>query len=153
MDKQNQEKLITVREAATQTGKNPETIRRWIWSGKLPAQKIGNQLFIRETSLSPYYAAQIDDTNNGSNTSQTLQEDKAFEEYLASVRLKPEEVNRMVEEWRRKVYGTTKESEQAAKNKFKAEMKKARIFREKLRKRGLVFDTAELIREVREGRP
>lgn len=26
-------------------------MRRWIWDGKLPARKIGNQLFIRQTDL------------------------------------------------------------------------------------------------------
>ena len=28
---------ITVRQAAKECGRNPETIRRWIWSGKLAA--------------------------------------------------------------------------------------------------------------------
>ena len=32
------EKMVTVREAATECGRNPETIRRWIWAGKLPAE-------------------------------------------------------------------------------------------------------------------
>ncbi len=41
------ERLISVRQAATECGRNMETIRRWIWSGKLPAQKLGNQLFIK----------------------------------------------------------------------------------------------------------
>ena len=43
--------LINVREAALQCGRNMETIRRWIWGGKLPAQKLGNQLFIRNKDL------------------------------------------------------------------------------------------------------
>lgn len=30
--------LLSVREAARGSGGNPETIRRWIWSGKLGAQ-------------------------------------------------------------------------------------------------------------------
>lgn len=45
------DKLITVREAAKECGRNEETIRRWIWSGKLPAEKLGNQLFIKITDL------------------------------------------------------------------------------------------------------
>jgi len=40
------QELVTVREAAKESGRNMETVRRWIWSGKLPAQKLGNQLFI-----------------------------------------------------------------------------------------------------------
>lgn len=42
---------LSVREAAQQCGKNAETIRRWIWSGKLPAEKMGNQLFIKKSDL------------------------------------------------------------------------------------------------------
>lgn len=49
--KEVKEKLITVREAATEYGRNMETVRRWIWSGKLPAQKLGNQLFIKRSDL------------------------------------------------------------------------------------------------------
>ena len=45
------EKMITVREAANECGKNPETVRRWIWSGRLPAQKLGNQLFVKKSDL------------------------------------------------------------------------------------------------------
>ena len=33
---------ITVREAARRAHRSEETIRRWIWSGRLPARKRGN---------------------------------------------------------------------------------------------------------------
>jgi excisionase family DNA binding protein len=33
---------ISVREAARRTRRSEETIRRWIWSGRLPARKDGN---------------------------------------------------------------------------------------------------------------
>ena len=45
------DRLISVKEAATECGRNPETVRRWIWNGKLPAEKLGNQLFIRRHDL------------------------------------------------------------------------------------------------------
>ena len=45
---------INVREAASQCGRNAETIRRWIWDGKLPAQKLGNQLFIKKKDLASF---------------------------------------------------------------------------------------------------
>ncbi len=48
------DKLISVREAAKECGRNPETIRRWIWSGKLPAEKLGNQLFVKRENLLRY---------------------------------------------------------------------------------------------------
>jgi len=57
--------LITVRQAAALCGRDPETIRRWIWSGKIRAKKLGNQLFleknqltgcVRETAVAEYRA-------------------------------------------------------------------------------------------------
>lgn len=45
------EQLITVREAARICHRSEETIRRWIWSGKLPARKLGNQLFVTDGDL------------------------------------------------------------------------------------------------------
>ncbi len=43
--------LVTVREAARECSRTTETVRRWIWGGKLPAQKLGNQLFINRADL------------------------------------------------------------------------------------------------------
>jgi len=48
------DELISVRQAAAECGRNPETIRRWIWSGKLPAEKLGNQLFVKRIALESY---------------------------------------------------------------------------------------------------
>ena len=42
---------VTVPEAARRAGRSPETIRRWIWSGKLPSEKVGNQHVIEEAAL------------------------------------------------------------------------------------------------------
>ena len=43
--------MITVPEAARRAGKNPETIRRWIRTGRLSAQKVGTQHIIAEEDL------------------------------------------------------------------------------------------------------
>lgn len=43
--------MITVPQAARKTGRDPETIRRWIRSGKLRAKKIGTQHLIEEVDL------------------------------------------------------------------------------------------------------
>jgi excisionase family DNA binding protein len=43
--------MITVPEAARRTGRNPETIRRWIREGKLRSQKVGTQHLIDEDEL------------------------------------------------------------------------------------------------------
>jgi excisionase family DNA binding protein len=37
---------ITVREAAARVGRSTETVRRWIWSGRLPAVKHGNTYYV-----------------------------------------------------------------------------------------------------------
>jgi excisionase family DNA binding protein len=46
--------MLTVPEAAKRTGRNPETIRRWIREGKLAAHKIGTQHVIEEDDLSAF---------------------------------------------------------------------------------------------------
>jgi len=43
--------MLTVPEAARIAGRDPETIRRWIRTGKLPATKVGTQHVIRESDL------------------------------------------------------------------------------------------------------
>lgn len=45
--------MITVPEAAKRAGRDPETIRRWIRSGRLKAGKIGTQHVIEESDLEP----------------------------------------------------------------------------------------------------
>ena len=43
--------MLTVPEAARRTGRNPETIRRWIREGRLRATKVGTQHVIDEADL------------------------------------------------------------------------------------------------------
>jgi len=82
--------LIDVREAARQCGRNAETVRRWIWGGKLAAQKLGNQLFIkkedftvfcRETATLKYRADPIEKEINDII-------DKQQEEYMSGISIK-----------------------------------------------------------------
>ena len=42
---------LTVREAARRAGRSEETIRRWIWAGRLRARKIGNTYRISAADL------------------------------------------------------------------------------------------------------
>ncbi len=43
--------MITVPEAARRVDRNPETIRRWIRSGRLRSQKVGTQHLVDEREL------------------------------------------------------------------------------------------------------
>lgn len=42
---------LTVREVAARVGRTEETVRRWIWSGRLPASKRGNVLYVEEADV------------------------------------------------------------------------------------------------------
>jgi excisionase family DNA binding protein len=46
-----EEDLLTVRAAALLCNRSEETIRRWIWSGRLSSRKLGNQHFISRADL------------------------------------------------------------------------------------------------------
>lgn len=43
--------MLTVPEAARKVGRDPETVRRWIRSGRLRSQKVGTQHLIDEEDL------------------------------------------------------------------------------------------------------
>jgi hypothetical protein len=43
--------MVDVREAAQISRRTPETIRRWVWTGRLQAVKSGNKLFVRRSDL------------------------------------------------------------------------------------------------------
>lgn len=43
--------MLTVPQAAKRAGRTPETVRRWIRSGRLRAQKVGTQHVIEENDL------------------------------------------------------------------------------------------------------
>lgn len=43
--------MLDVREAAALVGRTPETLRRWIWAGRLAARKHGNRLFVARDDL------------------------------------------------------------------------------------------------------
>ncbi|MEW6583581.1 MAG: helix-turn-helix domain-containing protein [Actinomycetota bacterium] len=49
--------LITVPQAARLVGRNPETIRRWIWSGRLASQRVGTQHLVEEDEVHRIAAA------------------------------------------------------------------------------------------------
>lgn len=42
---------VDVRGAARLAGRTTETIRRWVWSGRLPARKQGNRLILQRRDV------------------------------------------------------------------------------------------------------
>lgn len=42
---------LDVQTAARLTGRTAETIRRWVWSGRLKARKRGNKLMVRKSDV------------------------------------------------------------------------------------------------------
>jgi excisionase family DNA binding protein len=45
------EEMVDVRRAALLLGRHPETVRRWVWSGRLPARRHGNRLLLRRADI------------------------------------------------------------------------------------------------------
>jgi len=43
--------MVDVRRAAQLVRRTPETVRRWIWSGRLPAVRRGNRLLVARQAL------------------------------------------------------------------------------------------------------
>ena len=53
---------LTIREAADYAGRTPETIRRWVWSGRLTAHKQGNRLVVPRADVEHLAGAIAADT-------------------------------------------------------------------------------------------
>ncbi len=49
--------MLTVPEVARRVGKDPETVRRWIRSGRLRSRRIGTQHVIEEADLAAMLAS------------------------------------------------------------------------------------------------
>lgn len=53
--------LVDIRQAASDSGRSAETVRRWIWSGKLAATKRGNRLLIDRAQLERFLRGRLDE--------------------------------------------------------------------------------------------
>ena len=103
-----QGQLLTVREVARRCNRSEETVRRWIWSGKLTARKLGNQLFVEEGGIPGMVAAPQDRMT-----------------FVAPPKLSPAE--------------------------FQDLLARQKQLRDELFEKHGYFDSAELVRESREG--
>lgn len=43
--------MLDVRRAAALAGRHPETVRRWVWSGRLAARRQGNRLLMARADV------------------------------------------------------------------------------------------------------
>jgi excisionase family DNA binding protein len=121
--------LINVREAAQQCGRNTETVRRWIWGGKLPARKLGNQLFIKKKDLALFC-----------RETAVLQYDAGAAHAIDN------EIEDIINQQRGEAMNTT----ETVKNDF---LERAIRFRKKLRARGYPgIDAVALVGKSRAGR-
>ena len=46
-----EDELLGVPRAAALVGRHPETVRRWVWSGRLPARRSGHRLLVARSDL------------------------------------------------------------------------------------------------------
>src|SRR6266508_5018891 len=49
--REGQAEMLDVLRAAALTGRHPETIRRWVWSGRLASRREGNRLLVARGDL------------------------------------------------------------------------------------------------------
>lgn len=79
-----QDDLMTVRDVARVCNRSEETVRRWIWSGKLRARKLGNQMFVERGDLEAMRAPRTGEAkvryraNAGQGVPRTQKEKLAF---------------------------------------------------------------------------
>lgn len=53
--------MVGVREAARLAGRTPETVRRWVWSGRVVARKEGNRLLVPRSDIEAMGSGRADD--------------------------------------------------------------------------------------------
>ena len=50
-DRETAADMLDVRRAAALVGRHPETVRRWVWSGRLDARRQGNRLLVSRADV------------------------------------------------------------------------------------------------------
>ncbi len=153
--------IISVREAAKECNRNMETVRRWIWSGKLPAEKLGNQLFIKRTDLASFCRETAVKEYEAKPKEDFLERAIALRNKMKARGVKTidaaEEIRQMRDERMNEIElrlrGNTNMRYETRAEKKEDFIERAIRFRNKLRARGYPeVDTVALIKKSREGR-
>jgi excisionase family DNA binding protein len=153
-EKKQGKKLISIREAAKECGRNTETVRRWIWAGKLPAEKLGNQLFIKKGDLASYcretaiqYRAEVEP--DFANTLKPLQKRQDTTKLLSPAK----EIHRMREDRMYQIGSKEQFSESGIFPGSRAKLiVKMRILKEEIRARVGNLDAEDTIAQLRNER-
>ena len=95
------EELVTVREAAKESKRNMETVRRWIWSGKLPAQKLGNQLFIKKSDLTAFLKSSGANNHGAGDRLESIERAEALQKRIRARTGTDFDISALIEESRR----------------------------------------------------
>jgi excisionase family DNA binding protein len=159
MTTRTKDNLISVREAAKECGRNMETVRRWIWGGKLPAQKLGNQLFIKRSDFASFCRETVVREYKAEAKPDFLERAIALQKKLRARGVRPinaaEEIRKMREERMNQIEQSLKETAEALhkKDALLDFLKEAKAIRNEIHARtGEVFDAEAMIRELRDGR-
>lgn len=76
-----------MREAARRVHRADETIRRWIWTGKLPARKLGTRYQVRERDLDAIAAGVPAPRESQPLESRPLESQLSLGEWVAAVKV------------------------------------------------------------------
>ena len=133
-----------------------ETIRRWIWGGKLPAQKLGNQLFIKKSDFASFCRETAVKEYEAKPKPDFLEQAIALQKRMKARGVKPidagKEIRQMRDELMKETgpYGVTNMPEPGSRAEL---IKRMRNLREEIHARtGKVFDAEAMIRELRDER-
>jgi len=134
-----------------------ETVRRWIWGGKLPAQKLGNQLFIKRSDFASFCRETVTRKYKAEPKPDFLERAIALQKRMKARGVKPinaaEEIRQMREERMNELEQSLREPETKVKPGSKANLiKKMRKLRENIRARVGNLDAAGTIEQLREER-
>ncbi len=152
---QDEDRLLTVREVARACGRSEETVRRWIWSGKLPARKLGNQLFVSAEEAGRIGGKTVRSLPTGrpymkEELLRQLEEDESFsDEMLAKYGLI--DAADLVRQVREEAAPGTESAIRYSKRDIEELERREKKLRDKLFRKHGYFDVAELVRQSREG--